>query len=170
MTSAYFILSWLLLALQRLSELWIAKRHEAWLRSRGAVEHGAAHYPWVVALMLLFFAALPLEFFGLHPRPPAYWPLLLALLGLTQALRAWSMLSLGKRWTTRIWILPGAPLVARGPYRYLRHPNYWAVLLELLLIPWLFGCYRTMLLFTLLYLAWLRVRLRAENAALRGTL
>ena len=167
MNTSFFILILICLGVQRLSELWISKRHEKWLKERGAIEYGQTHYIWVVGLMVLFFLCLPFEFFKMKTQIPSIWPLLLVLLLLTQGLRFWSMSSLGKRWTTRIWILPLAPRVAKGPYKYFKHPNYLAVVLELILIPWIFGCYFTLFTFTTLYLLWLRVRLKEENQALQ---
>lgn len=164
--TGFFVIFLICIALQRLSEVWIARQHEKYLKTQAAVEYGASHYPWVVILMSLFFVVLPLEYFSLRTHSPSYWPILLILIILTQALRFWSMKSLGKRWTTRIWILPNTSPLKTGPYKYIRHPNYVAVSLELILIPWLFGCYYTLVIFTLLYWLWLRERLRIENACI----
>ncbi len=162
----WFYLFLFLLILQRLSELWISKRHECWLKEHGAIEFGQKHYVWIVVLMILFFISLVFEYFFTKAHSPFYWPLLLLFIFLTQALRFWSMQSLGKRWTTRIWILPNTPRITQGPYRFFKHPNYLAVTLEIILIPWLFGCYFTAVIFTIFYLVWLRVRLKEENQVL----
>lgn len=167
MNTFWFIFFLSLLVLQRLSELWISKRHEIYLKKHGALEFGQGHYPWIILLMIFFLISLPLEFFGRKTQNPSYWPLLLLFILLTQALRFWSIKSLGKRWTTRIWILPNTSRITQGPYRFCKHPNYLAVTLELILIPWLFGCYYTMPIFTLLYLGWLKLRLKEENHYLK---
>ncbi len=162
----FFVIFLICIAAQRLSELLIARQHEKFLKVQGAVEFGSNHYPWVVILMSFFFVALPFEYFFLKTQSPPYWPILFILILLTQALRFWSMKSLGKRWTTRIWILPNTSPLRKGPYRFIKHPNYVAVSLELILIPWLFGCYYTLVVFTGLYWLWLRTRLKVENTCL----
>ena len=98
----------------------------------------------------------------------ALWPFWLALFVGGQALRYWAILSLGGRWTTRVMVLRGAPLVERGPYKHVRHPNYLAVALEMLSAPLIFGASFTALAFTLLNAAMLWVRIRTEASALRG--
>src|SRR5688572_12086641 len=116
-----------LLILQRLGELVLAKRNERWLRSQGAVEVGADHYPMIVALHTLWLAGMICEILFLSRQLSPFWlPLLLIFLA-AQALRYWTIRTLGRRWTTRILVLPGAPLVTSGPFRFLRHPNYLAV-------------------------------------------
>lgn len=162
MKNYYFTFFLIFLVLQRLSELWLNKQNEGWLKEQGAQEFGREHYHWIVILMILFFIALPFEYFYLQRPIPSYWPYLLFGIILTQGLRYWSITSLGKRWSTRIWVIPNAPRVTTGPYRFIKHPNYLAVTLEMILIPWIFGCYYTMTSFTLFYLLWLRVRVKNE--------
>jgi methyltransferase len=151
-----------LVALQRLIELLIARRNTARLLARGAVEHGAGQYPLIVALHAAWLAALLLVV------PADRWPhpVLLGLFLLLQPLRIWCIRSLGGRWTTRVIVLPGAPPVRRGPYRWLAHPNYLIVTAEIALLPLAFGAWRTALLFSLLNALLLRVRLAVENRAL----
>lgn len=151
-----------LVALQRLAELAWSRRNEARLRARGAVEHGARHYPLFVLLHAAWLAALPLTV------PPAARPdpWLLAAFLLLQPLRLWCIMALGERWTTRVLVPPGEPLVARGPYRFLRHPNYLVVALEIPLLPLAFAAVGTALLFGALNLALLAWRIRVEEAAL----
>jgi methyltransferase len=131
-------LAWIvigLVAMQRLSELPLARRNTRALIARGAVEIGAGHYPLIVLLHGLWLAAILL----LLPHPtPVHWPLLLLFI-LLQFLRAWVIVTLGIYWTTRIISLPGAPLVRRGPFRLLRHPNYLAVAGEIAVLPLVFG-------------------------------
>ena len=152
-----------LVTLQRLSELVIARRNTARLLAQGAVEHGAGHYPAMVAMHSAWLAALWLS---VGQRPVNL--LLLGLFVVLQALRVWVMAVLGPRWTTRIIVLPGAPLVARGPFRWVSHPNYCVVTAELAVLPLTFGLAWIAVLFTLLNAAMLYVRIGAEARALQG--
>lgn len=147
--------------LQRLGELWLARRNTAALLSRGAYEAGRGHYPIIVALHAAWLASL----WWLAPGRPIDLPLL-ALFAVLQLARLWVIASLGARWTTRIIILPGAPLVQRGPYRFLDHPNYLVVALEIAVLPLMFGLVAVALIFSLLNAAVLAVRIRAEHRAL----
>lgn len=150
-----------LVALERLAELLLAARNTRRLKARGAVEHGRSHYPFIVALHAAWLAAL-LAVAG----NAALRPLPLALFAALQLLRLWVIASLGPYWTTRVLSLPAAPLVRRGPYRFLRHPNYWVVALEIPLLPLAFGAWRLALAFGLLNLAVLGWRIRVEETAL----
>jgi methyltransferase len=146
---------------QRLLELVISKRNTAELLARGAVEHGAAHYPAMVLLHAAWLIGLWLFAAGLEPSLP-----LIGLYLLLQAFRVWTLASIGRRWTTRIIVAPGEPLVAKGPYRFMRHPNYAVVIAEILVLPLVFGLNAFAMLFSLLNLAMLAVRIPAEAAAL----
>lgn len=146
--------------LQRLVELAIARRNTARLVARGAVEHGARHYPLMVALHATWL--LSLWWFG-WARDAAL-PLVL-LYALLQAGRIWVLATLGPRWTTRILVLPGVAPVVAGPFRFVRHPNYLVVALELPCVSLALGLVWHALLFGALNLAMLRHRIRAENAA-----
>ena len=152
----------LLIAVQRLGELWLARRNTRRLRALGGVEHGAGHYPLIVALHTGWLLAL---FFGI-PAGAVPDPWLLGLFLLLQAGRIWVVASLGGRWTTRIIVVPGQPLVSRGPYRVLKHPNYAIVALEILVLPLAFGAWGLALAFGLANAALLAVRIRAEERAL----
>lgn len=165
-TSTWLGVYLVVLLVQRVAELLHSARNERRLRSHGAVEHGAGHYPRIVFVHALFPILLGLEVLLLGTHPGAGWPLWLALWLAAQALRYTAVGALGERWTVRIWVLPGAPLVRRGPYRLLRHPNYVAVVVELLAAPLLFGAWRTALVIGVLDLLVLRERVRAEEAAL----
>lgn len=150
-----------LVTAQRLFELWLSDRNTRRLIARGAREHGRGHYPAMIALHAAWLAAL----WWLAPGRPVTVPLLILYL-LVQLARAWAVGSLGERWTTRIIVLADAPLVNRGPYRFVRHPNYVIVTLEVALLPLVFGLWALALLFTFLNAAMLWVRVRAENKAL----
>jgi methyltransferase len=149
--------------LERLIELGYARRNTRRLLERGASEHGAAHYPLIVAVHALWLAAL----WWLAPTRAVdgFW---LGLFILIELMRAWVLATLGPRWTTRIIVLPGEPLVTSGPYRLVNHPNYWVVIGEIAVLPLVFGLWLVALVFTLLNAAALAVRIHAENQALQS--
>lgn len=148
-------------ALQRLSELMLARRNTARLRAEGAVEFGATHYPIMVVLHGAWLGSL--AWLG-HDRAvdPGWLMFFISL----QAARVWVLASLGNRWTTRVLVLPGAPAIARGPYRWLRHPNYVVVVLEIAVVPLALGLPGVALVFSLANAALLALRIRVENQAL----
>jgi methyltransferase len=150
-----------LVTIERLGELWLADRNTKRLLAKGAREHGAGHYPLIVALHAFWLVAL----WWLAPRQPVE-PLWLALFFLIELGRLWVLATLGGRWTTRIIVLPDAALVRRGPYRWLSHPNYWVVVAEIAVLPLAFGLWLVALIFSLLNAALLTVRIHAENRAL----
>jgi methyltransferase len=155
------------LAAQRLGELLHSARNTRRLLARGARECGADHFPLIVLVHVLFPLCLMAEVLILGARPDRFWALWLGLWLAAQTLRFAAVRALGERWSVRILVLPGAPLVRRGPYRFLRHPNYVAVFVELIAAPLMFGAWRTAVAITLLDLVALRVRIRAEEAALQ---
>ncbi len=152
-----------LLAVQRGAEVAQSAANSRRLRARGAVEHGRGHYPLLVALHVLWPLGLLAEVLGANSRPWRSWPLWLLLLLAAQGLRFAAMTALGERWSTRVLVLPGEPLLRRGPYRWLRHPSYVAVTLELVAAPLLFGAWRTALAASAVNLALLAVRVRVEE-------
>jgi methyltransferase len=156
-----------LMAAGRLVELRIAKRNYARLLARGGVEASSEHYRWMVLLHTAFLVSCVAEVWGLE-RPFIPWlgfPMLLLTI-LATALRYWVIRTLDGRWTTRIVVLPGAPPVTGGPYKILRHPNYLAVITEILALPLVHTAWITAAVFSLLNGLLLRVRIRAEEAAL----
>lgn len=159
MTSASIIL--LLVTLQRLSELVIARRNTTVLMAKGAIEHGAAHYPVMVLLHASWLAGL--WWFGWDAV--VIWPFMYFYIAL-QAFRIWILATLGPRWSTRILTVPNEQLVVRGPYRFVRHPNYLLVLLEVPLLPLALGLNGFALLYGLLNIAMLAWRIRVEETAL----
>lgn len=162
---------WALVALlgaERLVELRVAKRNEAWSRAQGAEEHGAGHYPWMVGLHSAFLVGLTAEpLLADRPWTPAFYLPFGALALLAQGLRWWCITTLGPRWNTRVLVIPGLPPVRGGPYRWLRHPNYLAVVVEGVAMPMMHGLWLTAAGFTVLNAALLATRLRVENDALR---
>jgi methyltransferase len=166
MNAALLVLAVGLVAGQRLLELRLSRRHERILRARGAVERGGGHYPLMVGLHVMWLLSTLVEGILRGPGLPAYWPIPLALFLLVQPLRYWAIFSLGEYWNTRVLIVPGTRLVRRGPYRYLRHPNYVVVFVEIATFPLIFGAWVTALIFSILNAALLYVRIREENRAL----
>ncbi|NLS18010.1 hypothetical protein HGP16_15715 [Rhizobium sp. P40RR-XXII] len=148
--------------LQRLAELIYARHNTAALLARGAREYASEHYPFMVALHAAWLIGLWLLAIG-RPVDPG-WFLLFMLL---QALRLWVLATLRERWTTRIIILPGAALVAKGPYRFLSHPNYAIVIGEIAVLPLAFGFPLYAAIFSLLNGIILAIRIRAENICLK---
>ncbi len=151
-----------LVALQRGGELLYARRNTRDLLAQGAQEVGARHYPLIVALHGAWLLSL-LIFIPAETAPS--WPLLGLFLGL-QALRLWILVTLGRFWTTRIITLPGAPLIRRGPYRFLKHPNYLVVVLEIAVLPLAFGAWQIALVFSILNAILLGYRIAVENEVL----
>ncbi len=164
--TAILVLAVAFVATQRLLELTLARRNERKARAKGAVEQGRGHYPFIVALHSLWLVSTFVEGSLRGPEFPVFWPLPLALFLLVQPLRYWAIFSLGESWNTKILVVPGAKLVRRGPYRYLNHPNYVAVVVEILTFPLIFGAWVTALAFTALNAILLSVRIREENRAL----
>lgn len=155
-----------LVIIQRLVEVFIAKRNEKRLLAQGAYEVGASHYPYMLTLHTSFFICLIGEVLFFERSFSSLLPLLLFLFLLVQGLRVWCLASLGQFWNTKIIILPGANVVKKGPYRFMRHPNYTIVCLEILLLPLMFQAYFTAIVFTLLNIAMLLVRIPTEERAL----
>ncbi|MDB5578176.1 MAG: Isoprenylcysteine carboxyl methyltransferase [Bradyrhizobium sp.] len=155
--------SWLIvfLVVQRLVELGLATRNTLRLREAGGVEFGAAHYPLIVALHAFWLLGLWVAGHGRDVDPGWF-----AAFAVLQASRVWVIASLGSRWTTRIIVLPGSAPVARGPYRFLRHPNYFVVALEIAVVPLALGLPLFALVFSLANAALLLFRIHVENGAL----
>ncbi len=159
MTTATLVLA--LVTLQRLSELIIAQRNTHALLAKGAIEHGASHYPVMVLLHASWLAGL----WWLGRDAVVIWPLMFSYLAL-QAFRVWILATLGSRWSTRILTVPNETLVVRGPYRFVRHPNYLLVLLEVPLLPLALGLNSFAIIYGLLNIAMLAWRIRVEERAL----
>lgn len=165
MDTSYILL---LLLLQRFFELRHSARNGRSLRARGAIEIAPRSYRLMVSLHLMFFISLAIESWPWHtPLDNLHMALLGALL-VVQALRYWSIISLGEFWNTRILILPGSPVIRSGPYRFLKHPNYLVIVLEFALLPALLGSPLTLIVFSLANLAVLRQRIGLEESGLRN--
>ncbi|MDN7243225.1 isoprenylcysteine carboxylmethyltransferase family protein [Planococcus sp. N028] len=154
--------------LQRLLEVVYAKSNERLMKQQGAIEAGASHYKWIVLLHVLFFVSLLIEVVVTGADRAGAWIFFLAVFIVAQVLRVWALASLGRFWNTKILVLPGADKVKSGPYRWIPHPNYVVVALEILSLPLIFGAWRTALLFTIANaLLLLLVRIPAEEKALQ---
>jgi methyltransferase len=149
---------------ERLAELWLARRNTAALLARGAREYAPSHYPAIVLLHALWLASLWL--FGWTHSLSAIW---LGLFLVLQVLRVWILMTLGRRWTTRIIVVPCAPLLGSGPYRFLSHPNYFVVVGEIAALPLCLGLPWLALVFSIANAIILSIRVQAENAALTGS-
>lgn len=154
------------LALQRVSELLISRRHEEALRGRGAVEFGREQFPWFVALHVGLPLGIVAEVLFLGARPGEDWPWMLLLLAAAALLRAASIRALGDRWHVRVRVIPGERPMTHGVYRLLRHPNYAAVVLECAALPLLFGAWRSAIAASAVNLVLLAMRVRLEENAL----
>ena len=156
-----------LVGIERLAELVVSKRNAAWSKEQGGVETGFSHYPVMVVLHTGLLVGALVEAYVREPSVPSAlaWSMLLVVL-LTQALRWWCIATLGRRWNTRVIIVPGLPPVTSGPYRLMSHPNYVAVVVEGVALPLVHACWITAVVFTVLNAVLLTVRIRVENAAL----
>ena len=155
------------IVLERLVELAITRRNRAWALARGGVEVGRDHYRWMVVVHTAFLIACPAEVWLLgRPFLPELGLPMMALLAASMALRYWAVTTLGRRWTTRVVCVPGLEVVTSGPYRFVRHPNYVAVVIEMFALPLVHTAWWTAIVFSVANLLVLRTRIRIEEAAL----
>ena len=156
-----------LVGLERVAELVVSTRNARWSMERGGGEHGLGHFPFMVVLHTALLGGALAEAWVRQPQVPSVlaWSML-ALVVASQALRWWCIATLGRRWNTRVIVVPGMPPVRSGPYRFLRHPNYVAVVVEGVALPLVHAAWITAVVFTVLNAALLAVRIRVEDAAL----
>lgn len=164
MTLLYIFLIFLLA--QRLIELVIAHRHEMTMRRRGAVEIDSRGYRVIVLMHAAFFASIIAEKAFLHRPVSHFWIALLAVFAAAQILRYWAIGSLGAYWNTKILVAADHVIIKKGPYKFIRHPNYVAVATEIAVVPMIFSCYLTAVAFTVLNAILLRRRIQFETRAL----
>jgi len=157
----YFIIFISFLILQRLSELYIARSNEKWLLGQGAIQYGQKHYPFIVAMHTLFIVSLIVEYL-LRGGAQISWVFLAIFIAIL-LFKFWALSSLGKYWNTKIYRVPGVYPVKKGPYKFLRHPNYMEVVCEIAIIPLVFHLYYTAVIFTILNAIMLTVRITVEN-------
>jgi methyltransferase len=157
----------LLVALERVVELAISNRNLKRSLARGGVEYGRNHYPWMVAMHTCFLVACLAEVWlldrGFHTIPG--WSMVALVVG-AMVLRYWAIATLGESWNTRVVVVPGERAVAGGPYRFVRHPNYLAVVVEVAALPLLHGAWLTAVVFSIANALMLRTRIRVEDEAL----
>ena len=159
-----FIAFILFVICQRLLELIVASRNEKWLLQQGAIEYGKKHYPLIVALHSLFIISMILDY---NSRDSAQFsPVFFVIFIVLITLKVWVISSLGKYWNTKIYRISNVSLVSRGPYKFIKHPNYVIVVAEIAIIPLVFHLYFTAIVFSLLNAAMLYVRISVENRAL----
>ncbi|MFD2445792.1 isoprenylcysteine carboxyl methyltransferase family protein [Bacillus sp. CGMCC 1.16607] len=155
------------IVVQRLVELKVASQNEKWMKAKGGIEFGQKHYYLMVGIHTLFFLSYLFEVIYFQKNISTFWQILLGLFIFTQLGRAWALMSLGRFWNTKIIVLPNAKVVMKGPYRFMKHPNYVVVTLEFLIIPLFYQAYLTAIVFSLLNLWILSIRIPIEERALR---
>ncbi|TWD83070.1 alkylresorcinol O-methyltransferase [Kribbella amoyensis] len=167
----WYVVLVLLVGLERVAELVVSLRNAKWSFAQGGVESGQGHYPFMVVLHTGLLVGCLVEAIGADRPfiPWLGWPMLV-LVFLAQGLRWWCITVLGKQWNTRVIVVPGLHLVAAGPYQWMRHPNYVAVVLEGIALPLVHTAWITALVFTVLNIPLLAVRIRTEEAALTSAL
>lgn len=154
-------------AAERAIELVLARRNAAWAFARGAVEHGRAHYPWMVALhLVLLLGSIAEPIVASRAFDALRFGAGAAVVAAAQGLRWWTIATLGRRWTTRVIVIPGLPLVKGGPFRFLRHPNYLAVAAEVAALPLACGAWGTAVVCSVINGVLMAVRIPCEEAAL----
>ncbi len=158
----YIFISFVILL--RIAELLIARNHEVWLRSQGAIEYGKNHYPFIVALHIFFFISLLTEY--TFQQRHQYSVYLIAIYVLLIAMKIWVMMSLGKFWNTKILRIHNIALIKKGAYRFVKHPNYVIVVAEILLIPLAFELICTAVIFSVLNAVIITIRIKEENRVL----
>lgn len=163
-----FAIIFTIICIQRLVELRIARENERYMKNRGAIEFGQSHYPFIVMLHGLFLSSLGIEYILKDAPLSPFWIILLGFFLLLQIGRIWSIKSLGHFWNTKIIVLPNTTLVKKGPYKWLSHPNYIIVALEIAVIPLIFQAYFTTIVFSALNIMMMFVRIPAEEAALKS--
>jgi methyltransferase len=161
----WYVLLIAAVAVERIAELVVSQRNLSWSRDRGGVEFGARHYPAMVVLHTALLAGCLVEAWYRPFLPALGWPMLAVVLA-AQGLRWWCIATLGHQWNTRVVVIPDAARVTRGPYRFIPHPNYVAVVVEGIALPLVHTAWATALVFTVLNFFVLRSRIGVENAAL----
>lgn len=156
----YFILFTAFIIFLRLLELAVANKNEKWVRAQGGVEYGQKHYPYIVLLHTLFIASMIVEYIF---KGGAFNYSLLFIFLLLAIFKVWVIVSLGKFWNTKILRVPGSAFIKKGPYKFFKHPNYFVVICEIIIIPMVFNLYFTAIIFTILNALMLTVRIREEE-------
>lgn len=153
---------------QRLVEFFIANRNERWMKRMGGIEKGERHYKWFIILHCLFFLSIFFETASHEQVSPNLNYYLLSIFVVTQVVRIWCITSLGRFWNTKVIVIPGVSVIKKGPYKYVNHPNYIIVAIELFVIPVITGAVITAVIFPILHFLLLKVRIPREEKALRN--
>ena len=162
-----YVLLWILIGAERMFELWLSARNARWAHARGGVEAGAEHFPFMVSLHLLLPVACFVEVLILvRPATALAAAISVGVIALSMGLRYWAIRTLGPYWNTRVIVVPQATPIQNGPYRWVRHPNYVAVMVETLALPLAHGAWLTSIVFGALQILMLRVRIQTEETAL----
>ncbi len=156
----YFISFIAFVVFQRLLELVVARQNEQWARSQGALEYGQSHYPYIVLLHTMFIISMIVEYLY---KGGAFNYVVLLIFFVLIMLKVWIISSLGKYWNTKILKVPGSAFVRKGLYKFFKHPNYFIVVCEIIVIPLVFNLYITVVVFTVLNSIMLRVRIKEEE-------
>jgi methyltransferase len=162
----FFWIFFAFLILQRVLELFLAKRNEQIVKSKGAHEFDRDGYKYIVAMHVAFFSSLVVEKFSLQRELNQFWVLFLFIFLIAQILRYWAIRSLGIYWNTKIFVIPKSQRITKGPYKYIEHPNYVAVIVEIAVIPLIFSCYLTSIIFSIINFILVRRRIEIEESAL----
>jgi len=162
----FFWIFFAFLISQRVLELFLAKRNEQIVKSKGALEFDRDGYKYIVAMHVAFFISLALEKFSLQRELNKFWVLFLFIFFIAQTLRYWAISSLGVYWNTKVLVVPNFHIITKGPYKYLKHPNYIAVIIEIAVIPSIYSCYLTSILFSIINFILVRRRIEIEENAL----
>jgi methyltransferase len=160
-----FIIFISFIILLRIGELILSRRNQIWLLQQGAIEYGQKHYPYIVALHVLFIVSLIIEYSTKQTASFSLFFLILYFLLLS--FKAWVITSLGKFWNTKIYHISGFPLIKKGVYKYVKHPNYLVVIAEIAIIPLVFHLYYTAITFSVLNAIVLSLRIKEENKVLK---
>lgn len=164
----FFVILFAIVVIQRIIELAYARHNERKMKNKGAIEVGKEHYKWIILLHVFFFLSLFGEVWEKGGELGAYWFLFFMLFLFAQLGRFWTLYSLGEYWNTKIIVLPGEKRVTKGPYRFLKHPNYAIVLIELFSLPLIFGAFFTSFLFVVAHIVMIYfIRIPAEEKALK---
>ena len=165
-----FLIFLIILITQRLLELYLARLNEKKARLRGAIEYDKKGYYVIVLFHILFLLSLTIEKMFFSRDPNTLWPVFLSVFLLAQLLRYWSIATLGEAWNTKVLVIPGNNRVITGPYKFIKHPNYLSVSIELAAIPLMFSCYITAIVFTFLNFLLLARRIKIEEMAIKENL
>ncbi|HLS67071.1 MAG TPA: isoprenylcysteine carboxylmethyltransferase family protein [Pseudogracilibacillus sp.] len=160
-----FYIVYTIVIIQRLGELFIARKNEQWLKKRGGIEVGERHYPLFIIIHACFFLSFMIE---VHTTEQYFIQSLFVFFLLLQIGRIWCIISLGRFWNTKVIVVPNVIRIKRGPYKWCKHPNYTIVLLEILTLPLMFGAIKTALIFVSFQLILIFIRIPCEERALRG--